>query len=284
MTPEQFQLVQTVAVGSFVVLLMLSVGLDLSLDRVFASLRRPQGLLAGLGVQYLLVPLVAAAAAAGLELSAAARAGLLLCAVAPGGPMGAFLAMQARGDVALAAALVLVFNVLNTLLIPVGLDLLQVPVGHADGGYVWPMAKTIVLYQLLPLAVGLVVHRASPAHALRLQKWTSGLANALLLVFGIAVAVTQWEALSRVEPLAVLAVEITVLSALLLGGALSPRDPKVRIALATTGSIHSVSACVLLASTWFEDPGTLLVVFAYSGCMFTTGVVATRLIIRRQAA
>lgn len=284
MTPARLQLLQSVAVGTFVVLLMLSVGLDLSLDRILATLRRPAALLAGLAVQYLLVPLVAWAAASGLALGEAERAGLLLCAVAPGGPMGAFLALQARGDVALGAAVVLVSNVLNTLMIPIGLDLLGVAVGPSDEGHVWPMARTILLFQLLPLTVGLLIHRSWPQGARHLQRWTAGLANGLLLVFGVAVAATQWPQLSQVDPRAVLAVELTVLAAFMLGGLLSPPGRATRVALATTGVIHSVSACVLLASTWFSDPMTLLVVFAYSGCMFATGVIATRLLARLPGA
>lgn len=274
------QQLQNLAVSAFVVLLMVSVGLDLSLDRVVGCIRRPLGLLSGLLVQYLLVPAVAVALAAALDLQPAARAGLLLCAVAPGGPMGAFLALQAGGDVALAAAVVILANVLNTVLVPVGLEVLGVPVGPMDQAHILPMAQTIVLYQVLPLVFGLVLRRVLPDQAARLQRATAFVANALLLVFSVAIVVAQGSHLLEAGVGAILAVEGTVLASFLLGWLVSPPDREARVALATTGVIHSTSACVLLASTWFPDPGTLLVVFVYSGCMFVTGMAGTRLLAR----
>ncbi len=284
MDPAQQQLVQNAAVGLFVVLLMTSVGLDLSLGRILACLRRPATLLVGLAGQYLLVPLAALLLARGLGLGTAATAGLLLCSVAPGGPMGAYLALRARGDVALAASLVLVSNVLNTLFIPVGLDLLGVAVQAGDSGHVWPMARTILFYQLLPLSAGIVIRRFQPDLALKLQRWLSNAANTLLVLVAIGVLVTEAGRFLAVGLRTLAAVQLTVLAALAVGWFLAPRDRPVRIALAASGSIHSVSACVLLASTWFEDPATLLTVFAYSGSMFITGVIASELMLRRGRA
>jgi len=272
--PATLQLAQTVFVGAFVVLLMFSVGLDLSLDSLAHTVRRPLGLLAGALTGYALVPLAGALAASVLDLSAPARAGLMLCAVAPGGPMGAYLALRAQGDVALAAALVLLFNVANTVLIPIGLNIFGVAVDFEGGGYIWPMARTIVLFQILPMAAGLLLHRHWPDQSARLQRVSSTAANVLLAVVGVAVVVLQGQRFVQAGLATILAVEGTVLLSLGLGWLVSPRGRDRRVALAMVGVIHSSSACVLLASTWFKDPTTLLTVLTWAGCMFVTGVVA----------
>ncbi len=284
MDPAVLQQAQNIAVGLFVVLLMLSVGLDLSLERILGVLKRPRALLIGMAGQYLLVPPVALLLARALGLPPAATAGLVLCAVAPGGPMGAYLALQARGDVALAASLVLLSNVLNTAFIPLGLDLARVLIGPTDGSYLWPMARTILLFQVLPLTAGIGLRRAAPERAATLQRGSARLANAILVVVAVAVVATQARRFLDAGLQTLLAVEGTVLFAMAVGWLLSPRGRPTRIALACTGVIHSVSACVLLASAWFPDPATLLTVFAYSGSMFTTGVVAARIMARNRAA
>ncbi|RME24502.1 MAG: hypothetical protein D6798_11115 [Deltaproteobacteria bacterium] len=276
MDPATAQQAQTIAVSVFVVLLMLSVGLDLSLPALARVVRRPGGLVAGIAGQYVVVPPVALAIAHGLGLPPAPTAGLVLCAVAPGGPMGAYLALQARGDVALAAALVLVCNLLNTVFVPFGLDLAGVHTGPTDGDYLWPMARMILLFQVLPLSAGVVVRRLAPDRALRLQRGCARLANLILVVVAVVVVSTQLPRFLDAGMQTLLAVEGTVLTAMATGWLLAPRRRPARIALACTGVIHSVSACVLLASAWFPDPATLLTVFAYSGMMFTTGVVAAR--------
>ncbi|MCK6504188.1 bile acid:sodium symporter [Myxococcota bacterium] len=276
MDPALLQSLENLVAGAFVVLLMLSVGLDLSLSGLAATLRRPAGLLAGLVSGYVLVPLVSFALAHLLELEPGARAGLLLCAVAPGGPMGAYLALSARGDVALAVALVLVFNVANTLLIPLGLTVLQVPVPTTDNGYLWDMAFMIVATQLVPLVVGAAVHKARPAIARRLQTATSWAANALLLVFGVAVVVLEGGRFLAAGWPTVLAVLGAVVASLVLGWLVSPPRREARVALASVGVIHSSSACVLLASAWFPDPATLLTVLTWAGVMFIVGVGASR--------
>lgn len=276
MDPALLQTAENLVAGAFVVLLMLSVGLDLSLSGLAATLRRPGGLLAGLLSGYLLVPLVAAGLAHLLELGPGARAGLLLCAVAPGGPMGAYLALSARGDVALAVTLVLVFNVANTLLIPLGLSVLDVPVPTEDSGYLWDMAFMIVATQLVPLSVGVLVRLARPQVARRLQAATSWTANALLLVFGVAVVVLEGGRFLQAGWPTVLAVLGAVLASLVLGWVVSPPRRETRVALASVGVIHSSSACVLLASAWFPDPATLLTVLTWAGIMFVVGVGAAR--------
>lgn len=284
MDPATLQLVQTVVVGLFVVLLMFSVGLDLSLDRLSDTIRKPLGLLAGAVTGYVLVPLVAVGLAAALDLSPAVRAGLVLCAVAPGGPMGAYLVLAARGNVALAAALVLLFNIANTVLIPIGLDIFAVPVSATGNGHILAMARTIVLFQVLPLSAGLLVHRCAPAHSRRLQVLSSRAANTLLAVLGVAVVVLEGRRFIEAGLVTVLAVEGAILASLALGWLVSPRDRGTRVALSLVGVNHSTSACILLASTWFDDPATLLTVFIWAGCMFVTGIGAARLLARRHPA
>lgn len=276
--------VQNIAVGAFVVLLMLSVGLDLSVEGVVQTVRRPAGLLLGALSGYVLVPLLALVLAAVLHVEPAVRTGLLLCAFAPGGPMGAYLTWMARGNVPLAAACVLIFSAGNTVLIPLGLGLAGVA-GVDDGfDHLGEMTLTIVVYQIVPLAVGMVMRRAAPPLAMRLQRLFSGAANLLLLVVGAGVVLTQFGRFLEAGPRAVLAVLGCVLGSLVIGALVAPARREDRVALGCIGVIHSTSACILLATTWFKEPLVVLTVLLWSGVMFVVGLVAARLFRRVTSA
>lgn len=276
-------LAQNIVVGAFVVLLMLSVGLDLSVDSVLGTIRQPLSLGAGVLTGYILVPLLALTVAALAEVGAGVRAGLLLCAFAPGGPMGAYLTWLARGNVPLAATMVLFFNAANTVLIPVGLSLAGV--AGVGGGFehLGEMATTILLYQILPLVAGMAFRRVAPGRAAKLQRLFASLANLLLVLVGGGVVLFQGGRFLEAGPRAVLAVLSCVLGSLLIGWFCSPRRRADRVALACVGVIHSTSACILLATTWFKDPLVLLTVVLWSGTMFVVGVVAARLMRRGSA-
>lgn len=275
---------QTVAVGAFVVLLMLSVGLDLSPGSIGQTFRRPRALLYGALAGYLMVPAWMLLLARVLAVEPGVRAGLLLCALAPGGPMGAYLTLVARGNVALAAALVLIFNLANTVAIPLGLGLLRVDGLDAGFDHLGEMALTILLNQILPLGVGMHLRMRSPARAARLQAACARAANALLLVVGLGVLLSQGRRVLEVDPRALLAVLLGVAGSWALGWLLAPAVRADRIALAHVGVVHATSTCILLATTWFHDPRVVLTVFAWSGTMFLFGLVSARLFAWRGAA
>ena len=91
------QIVQEIAVGLFVLVMMLSVGLDLRIRQVFAVFRFPRLLILGLLINYVVVPSIGVGVIKALNIEPIYAIGLLLV-VATGGPMGALLTQKVRGN------------------------------------------------------------------------------------------------------------------------------------------------------------------------------------------
>jgi BASS family bile acid:Na+ symporter len=267
------QLVQEIAVGVFVLVMMLSVGLDLRIQQVFAIFRFPRLLSLGLLINYIVVPAIGIGIVKGLALEPVYAVGLLLVVTTPGGPMGALLTQKVRGNLALATSLVVVMNVLNTVVTPFMAWLLHFAPETANGDVpVIAMARTIILFQLTPLTIALWWRHHWESSALRWQPRAAMASNWLIGITAvgfIAKEVIQGGAGAIILPGPVLMATFScVLASLLIGYALGAGRPADRSALCMVTSVRSMGLALLLAAAWFPDPASILTVATYSAVMF----------------
>lgn len=267
------QVVQELAVGLFVLVMMLSVGLDLRIRQVFAVFQFPRLLILGLLINYVVVPSIGVGVIEALDIEPIYAIGLLLVVCTPGGPMGALLTQKVRGNLALATSLVVVMNVLNTVVTPAMAWFLQFAPQTSDGDIpVFAMARTIVLFQLAPLCLALWWRHRWEASAL---KWQPRAAQASNWLIGLTAGgfmlkeVAKGGAGALLLPTPVLMATFTcVLGSLLVGYALGIGRPEDRSALCMTTSVRSMGLALLLAAAWFPDPRSILTVASYSAVMF----------------
>jgi len=266
--------------GAFALSLMLSVGMDLEWRRLEIVWRRPGRFGLGILLNFVVVPCVAAGLVAGLDVTPAAGAAVIIMAVAPGGPMGAFLAQQARGDLAMAVALLLALNLLNPLLTPGWIDLL----GLAQEGTeleLFGIFKTLVGYQLIPLSVGLLMRDRVPAFTARWQPRVSRLAQLLLVIIVVGFTITNGEVLSELSIRPVIAILGTVGASLGVGLLFGIGERGLPASLALTAGIRNGSMALVLVGAWFPDPKTLLTALGYSVIMFPSSLAVTAVLKRR---
>jgi BASS family bile acid:Na+ symporter len=152
-------------------LAMLGMGATLTTRDFAEVLRRPRSLIYGLGIQFLIVPLIAWAMMRWLSLDSGVAIGLALCAVVAGGTSSNIFTFLARGNVALSIVLTTLSALLCLVTVPLVLRLLladqlatevRMPVGQ--------IASEIGLYLLLPVLLGMAVLRAWPRQAGVLSK------------------------------------------------------------------------------------------------------------------
>lgn len=152
-------------------LAMLGMGATLTSRDFAAVLRRPRSLLYGLGIQFLLVPLIAWAMLRWLSLDPGVAVGLALCAVVAGGTSSNIFTFLARGNVALSIVLTTLSALLCLVTVPLVLqwllaDRLAAEVRMPTG----QIATEIGLYLLLPVLLGMALLRAWPWQAGWLSK------------------------------------------------------------------------------------------------------------------
>lgn len=169
----------------FVVSSMLAMGLSLTPTAILEPLRSPRFVVVALGVNFVVVPLLAVGIQAMLGLDDPFYAGLLLIATAAGAPFLPKLAELARADVARAVGLMVLLMITTVVYMPVVLPILLPDVAI----HPWAIASSLLILMLLPLAVGLLVRAKAERIAEKAQPVTvrtSTVAIAVLVVVGLA--------------------------------------------------------------------------------------------------
>lgn len=239
----------------FVVSSMLAMGLSLSATAIVGPLRSPRFVLTALGVNFVVVPLLAVGIQAALDLDDPLYAGLLLIATAAGAPFLPKLAELARADAARAVGLMVLLMTTTVLYMPVVLPMLLPEVTI----HPWDIASSLLLLMLLPLAVGLLVKARAPRISEKCQPIaarTSTIAIAVLVVVGLAAKWSNVVDLVGTGGLAAIAVFLT--GALAAGFLAGGTDATARTLSGLGAAQRNLSAALVVAAQNFSDtPDTL---------------------------
>jgi len=170
-------------------LVMFGMGMTLNGSDFLAVLRRPGLVLLGVGLQFLLMPLLGWLLAGGGGLSAGLAAGVVLLGSCPGGTASNVICYLARGDVALSITLTAVSTLLAVVATPlltwlyVG-ERVEVPVA----GLLLSTAKIV----LLPVLLGIAVNHVAGERLARLKSVFPLLSMAAIVtIIAIIVAMNQ---------------------------------------------------------------------------------------------
>jgi len=183
--------------SSQLILAMLGMGATLDRRDFVAVFARPKAALAGLGLQLVAAPALAALLIAALGLAPGVAVGMALVAAVPGGSFSNVLTWLARGNVALSITLTGVTTLVCLGTTPVVLGVLAAE--HLPPGFEMPAGRVafeIAFCLLLPLAAGMVVGGALPNAR---GPFSRACIRGSLAVIGMMVAGSA--AAGRVEPL-----------------------------------------------------------------------------------
>ena len=257
-----------ILVSGFVVLMMLNVGIDLTVEKIRAVFRSPKLLAIGLGLNYLVVPAIFYALIQVFQVDGMWAVGMLFVAAAPGGPVASVMVQNARGNLALAVSLIVVMNLLNTVLTPIGIWLMDAFPSSQDGqAVVLGMIQTILWFQVLPLAVAMGFRHNWPAQATKLQPSIERGSKVLLIIVAIGVIASEFQNLQHLPWGLIALVNIVVPISLALAWFLTPGAAADKMAIALTSPYRSISVVLLLLAAWVRDGNALLAAMAYSGTM-----------------
>ncbi len=270
-------MLQDLTIQALNISLMFSVGLELDLARLRRALDQRGRLVFMTTANFVVVPLIALGVARGLDLPAGVFAGLMLAAIAPGGGTGTLLTRTAGGNLELSVVMLGLFTLLAVPVVP-GLALALLPSGELS---LWPLLRTLLVFQLLPLAFGVGIHLRRPTLATRLDKLARPVSNLVFAALVLGLVVTKIRLLAEVGPLGLLGLLLVVVGSLLLP--LVVKAPTAdRAALCLTTGVRNLSLALLLSSAFFSDLATLTVL-AYGLIMYAIAVPAA-LVARRRAA
>jgi BASS family bile acid:Na+ symporter len=269
------QAAQQIAVGLFVIVMMGAAGLDLRLADLWEVVRKPRALILAVLLNYVAIPLAALIAVRLANLDPAHAVGVLLVAVSPGGPVGAPLAQRGGGHLALAVAIVVVTNILNTIATPGLAHILGIMPDIGGSTPLAAMFLTILVYQLIPLAIAIWLRERRPALADRIRGPVSRLSQLALAIGAAALTFAGGGKLLDAPFKLVVVIIVLVGLSLGLGWLAAWKDRPRQVSLSITSAFRNMSLVMLLVAAWFPEFETLLAAVLFSGLMFGACSVAS---------
>ena len=154
-------------------IIMLGIGLGLTLDDFKRILVEPKTVIFGLIAQLIMLPVVGLALGTIFPLPSELAVGVMLLAACPGGPTSNLITYIIQGNVALSITLTAITSLITVFTIPVVVNLsvqnfigegvtLQLPF--------WNSVIQIAVITLIPIAIGMLLHRYTPKFAVTVEK------------------------------------------------------------------------------------------------------------------
>ena len=255
--------------------IMFGLGLGLTGEDFRRVARYPRAVLAGLGLQVLVLPWVAFGLALAFRLPPALAVGLMLLAASPGGATANIYSHLARGDVALNITLTAINSLLCLLTLPLILNLsLEYFLGA--GQYVPPPTRKVIevaVIIVLPVLLGMLVRAKAAGFATRAEKPLRLLSVLVLALLIVAAVAQEWRTLATSFATVGLACLLFNLASMGLGYAapLALRLPRRQAtAIAMEIGIHNGTLAIFIALNVLGNATMSLPAAVYSLLMFVT--------------
>jgi predicted Na+-dependent transporter len=247
MLSETLEVITKIAMLVFVVGSMAAMGLGLTIARITLPLRDLRLVLGLLVVNFLVVPAAAIAAARLLPMEEAAATSVVLIGCVAGAPFLPKLAQLSHSNLATAVGVMVLLMVTTIVYAPIVVPL-AVPGATVDA---WEIAQSLVLFMLIPLAVGLVVRMRLPELA---DDWMGKAAHAsssgLLLGIGSALMLTWREVIGSIGTWVFLGMAVILVTGLLVGWLAwfgRPSGDRTLLGLATAN--RNIAAALVIAAS-----------------------------------
>jgi BASS family bile acid:Na+ symporter len=270
-------------------LVMFGLGLSLTVGDFTRLRHHPRAVLLALMIQMVLLPAMAWLLVVLVGLAPVYAVGLLLLAASPGGVSANLFSHLFGGNVAMNISL----TAINTVLSIVSLPLITnfAIAAFVQSGQIVPLqfgkVFEVVMVILVPVLIGMVVRRRSPAFAARMERPMKALSMGVLAAFALIAIVKEWTALSQtLASLGPVVLAFNLLS-LLTGYYLSRGvglDQPMATAVSFEIGIHNSTLAIFVALSVLGNFQLALPAAIYSVSMYLTAALFGLLVLRRTAA
>jgi BASS family bile acid:Na+ symporter len=257
-------------------IIMFGLGMSLTVDDFRRIGKDPKPVAIALGVQVLVLPVVCFGLVTAFDLDPLLAVGMMLLAASPGGTTANLFSHLFRGDVALNVTLTAVNSVTLPLVVNLSVEHFD-PEGAGDVGL--QLGKTLQVFAivLVPVAIGMMVRRSTPAFADRADKPVR-IASAIVLALVICGALLAErdnlaDYITDIGPVATL---FCVCSLVL--GYLLPRfagvDQRQSLSSAFEVGIHNSTLAIAVAISVLDSEALAVPAAVYGVLMFPLALVA----------
>jgi BASS family bile acid:Na+ symporter len=245
--------------------MMGAIGLGVTFVDLLAVVRNWRLVTRAVLANYVCVPAVTVGLLLLFDSHPMVAAGFLILAVCPGAPFGPPFTAIAKGNVAVAVALMVVLAGSSAFLAPLLLPCLLPLVSGNEPLSVdaTRIAGTLLVTQLLPLCVGVAVRQWRPRLAERLHKPANQISKILLLVAVAFILVAHYDLFMEIRPRAYVGMLALLLASWAAGWLLGGPEGSIRRAMTLTTSLRNVGVGLVIASGAFAGTPALTAVLVY---------------------
>jgi BASS family bile acid:Na+ symporter len=261
----------------FAVTSMLSVGFSYTLKEIIEPLRNVRGVLVVLLANFVLVPLLAYAVTRLLTLEPSMEIGLILVSTAAGAPFLIKLTQMADGDLAFAAALLVLLLVITMAYMPIVVPLIAPDAAVSATS----IATPLVLTMLLPLGVGLIVDAWNEPLTERLLPFMNKASSLALVLLVASTFLLNFQAILGVFGTgAILGALVVIAGAFGLGYLLGGPSIRTREVMGLATAQRNIAAAAVVATQAFDDANTVVMVVVTSivsiALLFPTAIALSK--------
>jgi len=246
-----------IAMLTFVLSSMLSMGLSLTVGQILAPLRNYRLIVLAPLANFVLMPFAAFGIAKLLQLDEPLGIALLLLGTASGAPFLPLLALISKGNLAFSVGLMVLLMVVTVVYMPLVLPL------FLEGVSVNPMkiGRSLVFLMMLPLAIGLLVKARLSRLAARVQPSLGRVSILSLALLIVLLLITNMQnVLSLYGTRGVLASILFIAAGSGIGWLLGGPQPDTRGVMALGTAQRNIAAALVVGGQNFSDPNVIVMV------------------------
>jgi BASS family bile acid:Na+ symporter len=247
------------ALQGSIFLTVFSLGLQATFQDAASLLRRPRLLLRSLISMNVIMPLFAASLAQAFNLYPAVKAALVLLAVSPVPPMLPRQQLKTGGSSWYVCGLLATTSLLAIVTVPVSIVVLARLFHQNAGISSAAVAKVVFATVLLPLGLGILVHKLAPGFAHRRAGIVYKVALAMLVLLALPLLFVASEPmLALLGKGTLLALAVFVAAGIAIGHWLGGPDPANRTVLALATASRHPGLAIAIATASFPAQGRLI--------------------------
>lgn len=245
---------------------MLAIGLRVRWSEVALAAKQVRLVALACLANFVLVPAATAALLWLFHSEPMVAAGFLILAACPGAPVGPLFASIAKADVPTAIGLMVILAGLSAILSPLLLASLLgyfCPQSDVQVNY-FSIVQTLLVTQMLPLAIGLGLHEYLPRKAAWIVTPLNSLANLLLLAVTTLIIATQWETLASIRPRGWFGMLLLLAASLAIGWICGGPRQTTRATVAVTTAARNAAVGLVIVANSFAGTAAATAVVAYA--------------------
>ncbi|MCK1278348.1 bile acid:sodium symporter [Bradyrhizobium sp. 61] len=253
----------------------ITAGLKVGIDEIVSSLGRTRLIVLGLVASFILVPLITVVLLHLFQAPPLVSAGFLIVSVCAGAPFSVPGTTVAKGDVPYAVDLMIISAALSAILAPLLLALLLARLPGAGSLTIdyFGIAKTLLISQIIPLALALAFHHWKPDVAARLAKPMEMVQNLLVVAVVVCGLIAQWNQLAKFSLWAFGGMLLLVLIGTLVGWILGGPEKETRKALAFSTPQRNTGIAMVIASANFAGTPAVTVTVVLAVFLTLSGLI-----------